>query len=76
MTERYFAAAPGGKYAPMRSVPRWHIEDTLTIRLTYFEQKENYRLKLVNNTVAQQDYSKLAGTTSAADLRHHDAADL
>ena len=68
VTTRYMAAAPGGQYAPLGSAPRWQLRDTLTIRLSYFEQKEDYKLMLVNNTVAQQDYGKLGGTTSAGDF--------
>lgn len=68
VTKRYQAAAPGGHYAPLGVVPRWLLQDTLTIRLTYFEQKENYKLMLVNNAVAQQDYSKLGGATSGGDF--------
>ena len=68
VTKRYQAAAPGGHYAPLGVVPRWLLQDTLTIRLTYFEEKENYKLMLVNNAVAQQDYSKLGGATSGGDF--------
>jgi len=63
--QRYGERIPQGKHAPVGGGP---LLDTLTIRLTYFEQKENYRLLLVNNTVTQQDYSKLGGMTSAGDF--------
>jgi len=69
VTRRYIAAIPGSKYGGRRGDdPSWHLGDTLTIRLSYFEQKEDYKLVLVNNTVAPQDYNKVGGTTSRGDF--------
>jgi hypothetical protein len=69
VTRRYAAAPPGTlRGSPRGSEPSWQLQDTLTIRLSYFEQKEDYKLILINNTVANQDYSKLGGTTSAGDF--------
>ena len=63
VTRRY------GALGPRRGEePSWQLQDTLTIRLSYFEQKEDYKLIMVNNTVVQQDYTKLGGTTSAGDF--------
>jgi hypothetical protein len=69
VTRRYLAPAPGGRYGGHRGDdPSWQLQDTLTIRLSYFEQKEDYKLVLVNNTVVQQDYAKLGGSTSFGDF--------
>jgi hypothetical protein len=69
VTRRYIAPVPGSHYGGHRGDdPSWHLQDTLTIRLSYFEQKEDYKLILVNNTVAQQDYGKVGGTTSSGDF--------
>jgi hypothetical protein len=69
VTRRYSGAIPGGRYGGHRGDDvSWHLQDTLTIRLSYFDQKEDYKLILVNNTVVQQDYSKLGGTTSSGDF--------
>jgi len=71
VVRRYVAPAAGGKYskyAGSASDPSWRLENTLTIRLSYFEQKEDYKLILVNNTVTQEDYRKLGGTVSAGDF--------
>jgi hypothetical protein len=67
---RYAAAAPGGRYAPRRggSDPSWQLQNTLTIRLSYFDQKEDYKLVLINNTVTQQDYHRVGGTISSGDF--------
>jgi hypothetical protein len=70
VTRRYAAAVPGGRYAARAggSEPSWQLQDTLTIRLSYFEQKEDYKLVLVNNTVTQQDYRRVGGTSSSGDF--------
>ena len=69
VTRRYAAAAPGGRYGRRGETdPSWQLQDTLTIRLSYFEQKEDYKLILVNNTVTQQDYTKLDGAVSTGEF--------
>ncbi len=69
VTRRYAAMPPGTKYGgPAGSAPSWHALDTLTIKLSYFEQKEDYKLILVNNTITKQDYHTLGGATSTGDF--------
>ncbi|PWU09986.1 MAG: hypothetical protein C5B51_05150 [Terriglobia bacterium] len=69
VTRRYAAPVPGGRYGGRAgSDPSWQLQDTLTIRLSYFEQKEDYKLVLVNNTVTQQDYHRVGGTSSSGDF--------
>ena len=70
VTRRYIAAVPGGRYAVRAGGgdPSWQLQDTLTLRLSYFEQKEDYKLILVNNTVTQEDYRKLGGATSTGEF--------
>jgi hypothetical protein len=69
VTRRYVAPIPGSRYGGKRGDdPSWQLQDTLTIRLSYFEQKEDYKLVLVNNSVVQQDYNKVGGTTSSGDF--------
>jgi len=69
VTRRYAAAVPGGRYGGRGGDdPSWHLQDTLTLRLSYFEQKEDYKLILVNNTVTQEDYRKLGGATSTGEF--------
>ena len=67
---RYAAPAAGGRYGQYArgSDPSWQLQDTLTIRLSYFEQKEDYKLILVNNTLNQGDYSKMSGAVSTGDF--------
>ena len=69
VTRRYAAPAPGTKYGVTAgSDPSWYSLDTLTIKLSYFEQKEDYKLILVNNTMTTQDYKTLGGSTTTGDF--------
>jgi hypothetical protein len=69
VTRRYAAAAPGTRYAGSAgSDPSWYPLDTLTLKLSYFEQKEDYKLILINNSVTTQDYKTLGGATSTGDF--------
>lgn len=71
VVRRYAAPAAGGrysKYARGSADPSWQLENTLTIRLSYFDQKEDYKLILVNNTAAQEDFRSVGGTVSTGDF--------
>jgi hypothetical protein len=46
----------------------WQTMDTLTARLSYFEQREDYKLVLVNNRVTDQSYDSLGGATSTGEF--------
>ena len=48
--------------------PQWREGDTLLIKLSYFEQKENYKLIMINNSLARQDYEKVGGAKSFGDF--------
>ena len=67
VTRRYEAAKPGTRYGgrPGSSLS-WQKIDELTIRLSYFDQKESYKLILVNNTPAAQEYENLAAPLPTA----------
>jgi hypothetical protein len=69
VTRRYASAAPGSRYGGSGGTePSWYPLDTLTIKLSYFEQKEDYKLILRNNTVTTQDYKTIGGATSTGDF--------
>lgn len=69
VTRRYAAPAPGTRGGGSAgSDPTWYALDTLTIKLSYFEQKEDYKLILVNNTMTTQDYKTLGGSTTTGDF--------
>ena len=66
---RMVAGAPGSRYGgAIGSDPSYQTMDTLTIRLSYFEQKEEYKLILVNNSAATQAYQSLGGATSTGEF--------
>jgi hypothetical protein len=46
----------------------WKLKDTLTIQLSYFGQKEQYQLLLVNGKRAKQGYESVDGATSYGDF--------
>src|SRR5579872_387734 len=69
VTRRFAAPTPGTKYGGhVGDDPTWYLQDTLTIKLSYFEQKEDYKLILVNNSMTTQDYKTLGGATTTGDF--------
>jgi hypothetical protein len=54
------AAAPGET--------SFHDQDTLLVRLSYFEQKEDYHLITVNDRPANGSYQELGGSTSTGEF--------
>lgn len=65
VTRRYAAPPPGTKYGGSAgSDPRWMAIDTLQIRLSFFQRKEQYTVVLIGNKVVNQDYQKVGGSKS------------
>jgi hypothetical protein len=50
------------------TAPDWRDQDTLQIRLSYYQQKEQYKLMLVDNRITNQDYEKVGGAKSFGDF--------
>ncbi|MBI4875624.1 MAG: hypothetical protein HY822_13405 [Acidobacteria bacterium] len=46
----------------------WQRDDVLTVRLTYFEQKEDYKVVLVNNRPTDISFDRLGGSTSSGEF--------
>jgi hypothetical protein len=66
---RYAAPAPGTRGGGRAdSEPSFQLLDTLTSRLSYFEQKEDKKLVLHNNTLTAEDYRTLGGSTSTGEF--------
>ena len=59
VTRRYFD--PSG-------LEFWHSEDVVTARLSYFEQKEEYKIMTVNNAPTERTMRQLGGTTSSGEF--------
>jgi len=69
VVRRYAAPHPGTRGGgPPGGDPIWYLQDTLTNKLSYFEQKEDYKLILINNNVTTQDYKSLGGATTTGDF--------
>ena len=68
VTRRKAAGEPGSRYARGASEPSFQTQDTLTIRLSYFEQKEDYKLILFNNSPTTQNYQNMGGATSSGEF--------
>jgi len=68
VVRRYQAGAPGSRYAARYTEPSWQQVDLLTLRLSYFEQKEEYKLIMHNNSPTQQDYRNVGGATSTGEF--------
>ncbi len=69
VTRRYGAARPGTKYGGSAgSDPSFQLLDTLTIRLSYFEQKEDYKPILINNSPTTAEYRNLGGARTTGDF--------
>lgn len=69
VVRRYEAGAPGSRYASRTTnEPSWQQRDTLTLRLSYFEQKEDYKLIMVNSAPTTEDFKKLGGATSTGEF--------
>lgn len=56
------------RYYDPSGLEMWHAEDTLTARLTYFEQKEDYKLILINSRMTDQSYHDVGGATSSGEF--------
>lgn len=62
VVRRYSAAADGHKAGG------WVATDTLTIRLAYFEQKEEHKLELINGKPTDRKYFELSGGTGTGEF--------
>jgi hypothetical protein len=56
------------RYIDPSGLEFWQRQDVLTARLTYFEQKENYKLVLVNGTMTEQPYESVGGAISTGEF--------
>jgi hypothetical protein len=68
VVRRYQAGAPGSRYNRGSNEPSWVQVDMLTLRLSYFDQKEDYKLILHNNSPTTQDYKSVGGATSTGEF--------
>ncbi len=56
------------RYADPSGLEMWHRMDTITERLSYFEQKEDYKVILVNNQPMDISHDQLSGASSSGEF--------
>ncbi len=56
------------RYVDPSGLEFWQREDVVTARLSYFEQKEDYKVMTVNNAPTNRTMDQLGGTTSAGEF--------
>ncbi len=56
------------RYADPSGLEFWHKIDTVTAKVTYFEQKEDYQVILVNNRPVNMTMDELGGSTSTGEF--------
>lgn len=56
------------RYVDPNGMEFWHKVDTVTTKLTYFEQKEDYKVILVNNRPVNMGMRELEGSTSTGEF--------
>ena len=56
------------RFADPTGLEFWQREDQIVAQLTFFEQKEEYKVKLVDNRIVDTTMDKLGGTTSTGEF--------
>jgi hypothetical protein len=56
------------RYVDPSGLEFWHQQDTITAKLSFFEQKEDYKVVLVNNRYVNTTMEKLGGATSTGEF--------
>ncbi|MBI5282641.1 MAG: hypothetical protein HY858_13230 [Candidatus Solibacter usitatus] len=56
------------RYVDPSGLEMWRLADTVAERLSYFEQREDYKLISVNGQLSQADRDKLGGATSSGEF--------
>jgi hypothetical protein len=56
------------RYVDPSGMDQYVVADTVATRLSYFEQKEDYKLISVNGHLSQAEYEKLGGATSTGEF--------
>jgi hypothetical protein len=69
VTRRYGALPPGTRgWGSAGDDPRWQAIDTVTKRLSYFNQQEEYKTILHNNTTVSDQNKSVGGSESFGDF--------
>jgi len=64
----YICAQVTRQYAAQEGKDNWHLFNTITENLTYFDHQENYKVVLINNQpVTNTDHNRLPGAKSSGE---------
>jgi hypothetical protein len=56
------------RYIDPSGMEFWQQQDVITAKLSYFEQKEDYKVVMVNNRVTDLKYDQVGGATSSGEF--------
>jgi hypothetical protein len=56
------------RYVDPSGLEFWRTADTITTRLSFFEQKEDYKVITINGRMSEVQYQKLDGATSSGEF--------
>lgn len=56
------------RYLDTKSKQSWKLEDTLTVDLTFFKQREQYKLLAINNKPTNKSFDKAGGQVSEGEF--------
>ena len=56
------------RYFSQNGRENWRLADTITAKLSYFEQRENYELKMINNQLTSKAMDAVGGATSSGEF--------
>ncbi len=56
------------RYLDPTGLEFWQQQDTITAKLSYFEQREDYKVVMVNNHVTDAKFDDLGGATSSGEF--------
>ncbi len=56
------------RYLDPAGLEFWQLMDTITTRLSFFDQKEDYKVMFVNNRSVDIPYERLGGVTSSSEF--------
>ncbi|MGH9627553.1 MAG: hypothetical protein ACRD7E_04300 [Bryobacteraceae bacterium] len=56
------------RYVDPSGLEFWQRQDVVTAKLSYFEQKEDYKVVLVNNQIVDTTFDKIGGATSQGEF--------
>jgi len=64
----FFCLQVTRRYIDPSGLEFWRLGDTITTKLSYFEQKEDYKVMTINGRLTEVPYQQLDGSTSSGEF--------